>query len=307
MKNKPRARFHSKKPSHSSPNTQITSHSSQNTPSTSIPPPAVTEFAGNASNHSYDPSNPSSPLQVDADFDWLPDTGATSHMTPHRHWLRNYKPIRIPVRLADHSIVYTAGIGSVVFQPVVEGRLVRAVEWSRVLHVPDLRTNLLSCLYLTRQKGYTITITASHFNFHRPEGLLFTATTTSNCSAVLNGTTVPPEAAASVSTIPVDLSLLHRRLCHHNIADIKKLLSADLGTGLTLQSSAKPDPICEPCLAGKMKSISFPSTGHVNSTPLELVHTDLHGPLPVSTREGYRYWIIFIDGATRFRVGVPLK
>ena len=140
MKNKPRAQFHSKKLSNSSPNTQITSKSSQNTCNISISPSAVIEFAGNACNRSYDPSNPSSPLQVDADFDWLPDTGATSHMTPHRHWLRNYKPIRIPVRLADHSIVYTAGIGSVVFQPVVEGRLVRAVEWSRVLHVPDLRT-----------------------------------------------------------------------------------------------------------------------------------------------------------------------
>ena len=78
-----------------------------------------------------------SALQLDADFDWLPDTGATSHMTPHHHWLRNYQPLRIPVRLADHSIVYTAGVGSVVFQPVVEGRICRAVEWSRVLHVPD--------------------------------------------------------------------------------------------------------------------------------------------------------------------------
>ena len=27
---------------------------------------------------------------------WIADTGATSHMTPHRHWLRNYKPLHIP-------------------------------------------------------------------------------------------------------------------------------------------------------------------------------------------------------------------
>ncbi|TFK16507.1 hypothetical protein FA15DRAFT_607164 [Coprinopsis marcescibilis] len=59
-------------------------------------------------------------------------------MTPHGHWLRDYKPLRIPVRLADHSIVYTAGVGSMVFEPVLGGKKVaRAVELTRVLHVPD--------------------------------------------------------------------------------------------------------------------------------------------------------------------------
>ncbi|TFK16589.1 hypothetical protein FA15DRAFT_554396, partial [Coprinopsis marcescibilis] len=97
------------------------------------------------------------------------------------------------------------------------------------------------------------------------------------------------------STLPLDLSLLHRCLCHHNIMDIKKLISGNLGTSLTLTSTAKPDPICEPCLAAKMHSGSFPSTGHTNSAPLELSHTDLHGPLSVSSRQWYRYWIVFID------------
>jgi len=45
----------------------------------------VTEFAGNASTRLLDHSNLSSPLQLDADFDWIADIGATSHMTPHRH------------------------------------------------------------------------------------------------------------------------------------------------------------------------------------------------------------------------------
>jgi len=40
------------------------------------------ERAGNASFHSRDPSNPLSPLQLDADTDWNSATGATFHMTP---------------------------------------------------------------------------------------------------------------------------------------------------------------------------------------------------------------------------------
>ncbi len=41
--------------------------------------------------------------------------------------------------------------------------------------------------------------------------------------------------------------------------------------------------------------------------PLELVHSDLHGPLPVATREGYRYWITFLDDATSYRAAMRLK
>ncbi|KAF8809421.1 hypothetical protein BYT27DRAFT_7048621, partial [Phlegmacium glaucopus] len=81
----------------------------------------VVEFAGNASalSSTFDPSNPSNPLQTDADFDWNADTGATSFMTPHRHWIRNYVQTSIPIRLADNTIVYAVEVGSVRFRPIV--------------------------------------------------------------------------------------------------------------------------------------------------------------------------------------------
>ncbi|KAJ2912505.1 hypothetical protein MD484_g7902, partial [Candolleomyces efflorescens] len=104
-----------------------------------------------------------------------------------------------------------------------------------------------------------------------------------------------------------DLQLRHERLCHHNTADIQKLVSGEMATGITLSSSAKRDPICEPCLAGKMHSSSFPSTGHRAAAPLDLIHSDLSGPMSVSTPEGSRYWVTFIDDHTRFRVVMLLK
>ena len=51
---------------------------------------SATEFAGNASLRSFDSLDPLCPLQLDGHADWNADTGATSHMTPHRHWLQNY-------------------------------------------------------------------------------------------------------------------------------------------------------------------------------------------------------------------------
>jgi hypothetical protein len=48
--------------------------------------------------------------------DWTADTGATSHMTPHHRWLIDYKSYEVPIKLADNTIVYSAGVGSVVFR-----------------------------------------------------------------------------------------------------------------------------------------------------------------------------------------------
>ncbi|KAF8804760.1 hypothetical protein BYT27DRAFT_7044735, partial [Phlegmacium glaucopus] len=62
-------------------------------------------------------------------------------MTPHRHWIRNYVQTSIPIRLADNTIVYAVGVGSVRFRPIVNGKEVRSVEWTRrVLHVPQVRS-----------------------------------------------------------------------------------------------------------------------------------------------------------------------
>ena len=123
----------------------------------------VAEFAGNAS--AFDPSDPLSPLVTDAGADWIVDTGATSHMTPHRHWFSSYTPHKRAIRLADEKVVYSVGIGSVRFIPCINGRTGRLLEFHDVLHVPSLRSNLLSVLSLTRCKQYTVLITQSAMLF----------------------------------------------------------------------------------------------------------------------------------------------
>jgi transposase InsO family protein len=277
-----------------------TANSANNEPEASN----VEESAGNASSNHIS----SSPLQIDANFDWNADSGATSHMTPHSHWIRNYTPFRTPIRLANDLIVYSAGVGSVRFVPMIRGEATRVVEFTRVLHVPDLRTNLLSILYLTRQKQFTVKINAHEMRFTRDNTLLFTAQINENNAAFLDGTTdANSENANYISTLPVDISLWHRRLAHHDYNSVKQMISKQLVTGIDIKSKQAPDLICEPCLAGKMNANPFPSSTTRASKPLELIHTDLHGPFKTRTISGYRYWITFIDDKTRFRAVMFLK
>ena len=46
---------------------------------------------------------------------WLADTGATLHMTPHRHWFSSYTPHVIPITCANGQSIYSAGKGTVRF------------------------------------------------------------------------------------------------------------------------------------------------------------------------------------------------
>ncbi|KAI0358877.1 hypothetical protein OH77DRAFT_1366735, partial [Trametes cingulata] len=78
-------------------------------------------------------------LSSPAAANWNTDTGASAHMTPHRQWFRSYSPHVIPIHLANSHIIYSAGLGSVVFQPAEkEGVVLPAVVLHDVLHVPAL-------------------------------------------------------------------------------------------------------------------------------------------------------------------------
>jgi len=169
----------------------------------------------------------------------------------------------------------------VVFNPVMmDGKPSQPVEFTRVLHVPSLQNNLLSCLYLARHKHIIIHIDSEQMDFSLNGKSLFCAPIRSDNCAVLSGSSEPlSESANWVSTLPLTPLLWHRRCCHHNLADIAKMQKDTLVTGMTFASSHKPDIVCEPCLAGKMHSNPFPLSPSRSTKPLELVHSNLNGPL----------------------------
>src|ERR1700761_4031200 len=93
---------------------------------------------------------------------------------------------------------------------------------------------------------------------------------------------------------------------HFNPAALKRAMSENLVSGMSLDSLAKLEAVCIPCLAGKMHSNPFPSTGHSTPDILGLVHMDLVGPMPVWTYSGFRYFVGFHNDASKFRTAYPL-
>ena len=252
-------------------------------------------------------------LQSKAAANFNTDTGASLHMTPRRDWFVTYSPHRVPVRLANGAIVYSAGIGSVEYQPVDGEKALMPIVFFDVLHVPLLTSNLLSIYHLTAHKGYEVSIKDKRVAFYRAGALVCTATVDDSNTGYLDGYVVVPPAhsaqRAASTTLPLDAALWHRRFAHVNHGDIAKLRQRKLVRGMRFESKEAPDPICEPCIMGKQTRKAVPrGPGERATRPLELVHTDLKGPMPVASREGANlYWITFIDDKTRRRWVAYLK
>ena len=57
---------------------------------------------------------------------------------------------------------------------------------------------------------------------------------------------------------------------------------------------------CEPCLMGKMTKTPFSGTMEQATDLLEIIHTDVCGPMNTEARSGYHYFLTFTDDLSRY-------
>ena len=90
--------------------------------------------------------------------------------------------------------------------------------------------------------------------------------------------------------------LWHLRLGHINLKIIQRLAANGPLSSLEVEAF----PVCESCLEGKMTKRPFSAKGYRAKEQLELVHSDLCGPMTVQARGGFEYFITFIDDYSRY-------
>ena len=71
-------------------------------------------------------------------------------------------------------------------------------------------------------------------------------------------------------------------------------------SGVLKSQDFEPILVCESCLEGKMTKRPFKAKGYRATKPLELVHTDVCGPINIPARGGYEYFVTFTDDYSRF-------
>ncbi|XP_022013008.2 uncharacterized protein LOC110912566 isoform X6 [Helianthus annuus] len=111
------------------------------------------------------------------------------------------------------------------------------------------------------------------------------------------------QALSAVSINKASYELWHSRLGHVS-NDVIKLLNK---TGLVQVTSILPKPIvCSSCQMSKAQKLPFDLNPKRALFPLDLVHCDLWRPSPITSHEGYRYYVAFVDDFSRFTWLYPL-
>ncbi len=99
--------------------------------------------------------------------------------------------------------------------------------------------------------------------------------------------------------------LWHERLGHLNMARLKDLDAMVDGMNL---KEVPLHHVCEACIKGKHQRTSFPKDETTRASKLlELVHSDVCGPMKTTSRGGARYFIIFIDDFLRKNSCLPFE
>eukprot|EP00877_Chromochloris_zofingiensis_P013964 jgi/Chrzof1/8821/Cz03g25230.t1 len=227
---------------------------------------------------------------------WVLDSGASRHVCKERSLMQNLQQLNQPVYI-------TYGNGSTgVAQTMGEVVLNDRIRLRNVLFDPTAVGNLLSIP--------TAAARGAQFNFGancctiRVNGRLVAIAQQQDGHYCLHSEHTESATALAAQTP----QLWHRRFGHLSYQNMAKVPNLVTGVQVPTEAfQAAGQQVCEPCLLGKQTRLSFPESEPVRQQPLELVHMDLCGPLPVKSLGGSQYIATFLDDYTGLSVVALLK
>lgn len=227
---------------------------------------------------------------------WYVDSGASMHMTNRCDWMYDVTSPPIPtISVASKTPLPVENMGKV--NLLINGNEQTKIQVREVLYIPQLAANLLSvsaivkngCKVNFRDKGCDI--------YDQNNKFLCSATLINNLYQLNTHREV-----FSNLTCSNDLNnvvLWHRRMGHLNFSDVNKLPEYVEGINPFPVKKSQSLITCTTCLEGKQSRLPFSNIGSRASQPLQLIHTDLCGPMEQVSLGGMKYFITFIDDFTK--------
>lgn len=229
---------------------------------------------------------------------WIMDSGASHHMTGVKSLFSDYEEKEGGlIRLGNDCSVKVQGRGKVPLTLDINGET-QVATMTDVLFVPDLAYNLFSIPAALKSNQYSCEFSTQSCVIRRK----------SDGKVALIGDKVDnmyyvrlcPEKSCHVAKSE-SLQLWHERLGHLGYDAVVKLVKEDLVTGVNLSENMNRPDHCESCYKGRMSRFPFRGSEVGKSrVPLELIHTDICGPMETESLGGAKYFVTFIDDATAF-------
>ena len=224
---------------------------------------------------------------------WIIDSGALRHMTYDKTYLEDYQEFHDKefVTLGDGKTVHSHGKGNVKLQ-LNQGRTGTLKD---VLYVPKLSCNLLS-VGRAADQNMTVKFDQDKCYFKDSNGQMVATGTRQNRMYQLDFRNMNRAIVADAGN---RLKLWHQRLGHVNETTLRQMINQGLVKGVTINKDGKLG-FCQACVEGKKVRDKFPVGEIKTKEKLEMIHSDVRGPMQTTSFGGSVYLVTFIDDYSRF-------
>lgn len=210
----------------------------------------------------------------DCSDEWYLDSGASAHMCGMRDCFDSVSEIPVrDIRTAGKETVKAIGTGTITLSVEINGKL-KTLKLLDVLYAPGLRGNLLSVSVIAN-KGFRIEFNTNGASVLNEKGLIILEALKRDKMYIVK--VIQPYEARIANTLKADI--WHRRYGHLNYKDLKLLRDRDAVIGLDLPENFDPKH-CKQCDNAKVHCLPFPQSSSRAKDVLELIHSDICGPLP---------------------------
>ena len=220
---------------------------------------------------------------------WILDSGCSSHMTGDKQKFEILKSFEGgSVKFGNNNGAKIMGKGTI---QINQGK----IKSEEVLFVDGLKHNLLSISQIC-DKGNDVIFKRKGCEIRKENNGKLVAMGTRTLG---NLYTLIENVEGSCLLGQEDESWLwHKRLGHICFENLTKIASTKAVRDIP--HITKPsNSICDSCQKGKQTRTSFKTKEHHTRKPLELVHTDLCGPVRTQSMYGERYFMLCIDDYSR--------
>ena len=220
---------------------------------------------------------------------WIIDSGSSSCMVNKKEYLNNIENINpINIEIANGESIKCEKKGTLEI-PTIKNGFKLKIE--NTLYLPNLSKNLISVQHLGKH-GIDTQFKDGKCNLMKDDEIILK----SELKNKLYYLNINLKNESTYLTNEQENSIWHQRMGHLNYNDLISIKELNLKQVSKLNHTS-----CEICLQGKQTKAKISKNPKDRKTkPLELIHSDICGPMETKTINGARYFITFIDDYSRY-------